>query len=35
MSDTCALSKRWSNRVSDLEELGSWDCGMELGSTEQ
>lgn len=35
MSDTCALSKTRSNRVSDLEELGSGDCGMDLGSTEQ
>lgn len=31
---TCALNKRQSNRISDLEELGSWDCGVELGKTE-
>lgn len=34
-SRTCALNKGWSNRISDLEELGSRDCGVELGSSEQ
>lgn len=31
MSDTCALNKGRSNRISNLEELGSRDCGVELG----
>lgn len=35
MSDTCALNKGRSKRINDLEGLGSWDCGMELGSSEQ
>lgn len=35
MSDTCALNKGRSNRISDLEELGSRDCGVELGSAER
>lgn len=35
MSETCALNKWWSDGISDLEELRSWDCGMELGSMER
>lgn len=35
MSDTCALNKGRSNRISDSEELGSRDRGVELGSPEQ
>lgn len=29
MFDTCAPNKGWSDGISDLEELGSWDCGVE------
>lgn len=35
MADTCAPNKWWSDGISDLEELRSWDCGMELRRTKQ